>query len=722
MENTSNRKKRTSQKAKNKRKSKIMPYMQKKLLFLFMAIILALIVLIGIMCFIVTNKGDEFSEKAVNQLNYNSTTLTAKKGSIYDRNMMTLAESYRVYVLILDPKLMTANEYILDTTANAISQCFGLDKNQILQEVQENPSSQYLRFGGKTIVTHEQVDAFEELKTQINKDASSASGTDKKKKVQGVWFETEYRRSYPFNQLASKVIGFTTEDTKEGLWGIEKQYNSILSGIDGRELGFLNDESLLERQIIEPTDGNSVVSTIDLNVQKIISEQINKWVEEYGAKAVSVLAMDPNNGDILALATESDYDLNNPRDLTAFYTTEELNAMSEEDKLKALNETVWRNYVVNNTFEPGSTAKILTVAAALEEGVVTPEDTFYCNGVKNVGGYNIKCHNYAIGGCGHITLAEAVANSCNVAFMEIGERLGRSEFARYQEIFNLGQRTGVDLPGEASAAGLLYTEEQLNVTELATNAFGQGYNVTMMQLASAFASTINGGYYYQPRLVKSIVDSSGRIVEEKEPVLVRETVSPSTSEFIRDALRLTVQEGTGGGTKIEGYDIGGKTGTAEKLPRGNGKYVVSIITAAPIDDPKCILYVAIDEPNVENQADSYPAQQLAGWIWRELTGYLGIHSTIEEEPSTEVETVGEEVETTEEVTLSTDDAFLPGDSIIESEAGAQPLETLAGSNGDSSDEELFINPDASTEEIESVGESVTDMSEELSKPVDSNNQ
>ena len=202
--------------------------------------------------------------------------------------MMTLAESYRVYVLILDPKLMTANEYILDTTANAISQCFGLDKNQILQEVQENPSSQYLRFGGKTIVTHEQVDAFEELKTQINKDASSASGTDKKKKVQGVWFETEYRRSYPFNQLASKVIGFTTEDTKEGLWGIEKQYNSILSGIDGRELGFLNDESLLERQIIEPTDGNSVVSTIDLNVQKIISEQINKWVEEYGAKAVSV--------------------------------------------------------------------------------------------------------------------------------------------------------------------------------------------------------------------------------------------------------------------------------------------------------------------------------------------------------------------------------------------------------------------------------------------------
>ena len=476
MENTSNRKKRTSQKAKNKRKSKIMPYMQKKLLFLFMAIILALIVLIGIMCFIVTNKGDEFSEKAVNQLNYNSTTLTAKKGSIYDRNMMTLAESYRVYVLILDPKLMTANEYILDTTANAISQCFGLDKNQILQEVQENPSSQYLRFGGKTIVTHEQVDAFEELKTQINKDASSASGTDKKKKVQGVWFETEYRRSYPFNQLASKVIGFTTEDTKEGLWGIEKQYNSILSGIDGRELGFLNDESLLERQIIEPTDGNSVVSTIDLNVQKIISEQINKWVEEYGAKAVSVLAMDPNNGDILALATESDYDLNNPRDLTAFYTTEELNAMSEEDKLKALNETVWRNYVVNNTFEPGSTAKILTVAAALEEGVVTPEDTFYCNGVKNVGGYNIKCHNYAIGGCGHITLAEAVANSCNLAFMEIGERLGRSEFARYQEIFNLGQRTGVDLPGEASAAGLLYTEEQLNVTELATNAFGQGYN------------------------------------------------------------------------------------------------------------------------------------------------------------------------------------------------------------------------------------------------------
>ena len=689
----------TSQNPRNKakRKSKIMPYMQIKLLFLLMAIVLALAILIGVMVFVVTNKGDEFSKKAVNQLNYSSTTLTAKKGAIYDRNMMTLAESYRVYVLILDPKLITENEYILDTTTSALADCFGLDKNEVMQAVQENPSSQYLRYGGKTVLTHEQVEAFEALEEETNKAASASSGTDAKKKIQGVWFETEYRRSYPYNELASKVIGFTTEDTTDGLWGIEKQYDSVLSGIDGRELGFLNDESLLERQIIEPTDGNSIVSTIDLNIQKIITEQMNLWMEEYGAKAVSVLAMDPNNGDILALATDSDYDLNNPRDLTAFYTEEELASMSEEEQLKALNENIWRNYVVNNTFEPGSTAKILTVAAALEEGVVSIDDMFYCNGVRNVAGYNIKCHNYAIGGCGHINLAEAVANSCNLAFMEIGERLGRTEFSRYQEIFNLGQKTGIDLPGEASAAGLIYSEEQLNVTELATNSFGQGYNVTMIQLASAFASTINGGYYYQPRVVKGIVDSNGRVVEEKDPVLVRETVSSSTSEFIKEALRLTVQEGTGGGTKLEGYDIGGKTGTAEKLPRGNGKYIVSIITAAPINEPKCILYVVIDEPNVENQADSYPAQQLAGWIWKELTAYLGIHSSIEE-PSTEEETTSGEVETTEDGTLSTDDAFLPGDSIIESEAGAQPLETMPGGE---EEEEIFVDPDASTEDIES---------------------
>ena len=630
--------------------------MKYKLAFLFFLMTLALSILVLVMVNIVRKNGDEYSKKVLNQMDYSSSTIVAKRGDILDCNLTPIAESERVYILILDPKVILSNEETKNTTLDAVSEFFGLDRSELEVAVNENATSSYLRYGGKTVLTYDQVQPFEERQTEVNNDK------DQKGKIKGVWFETEYRRIYPYNSLASKVIGFTTVDSSLGLWGIEKQYNEELVGTNGREFGYINDETNLERVTIPAVDGYNVVSTIDLNIQNIINTQMQKWKEEYGAANIAILAMDPNNGEVKAMVTDTDYDLNNPKDLTPFYSDEEIAAMSEEDKVNNLNQ-IWRNFIISNTFEPGSTAKPLTIAAALEEGMIRLSDEFDCNGYLMVGGYKIKCHNYAIGGCGHINLAEALSNSCNVALMEIGAKLGRTQFARYQQLFNLGQKTGIDLPGEASAAGLLYREDQLNVTELATNAFGQGFNSTMIQIAAAFSSVINGGNYYQPHVVKQLVDTDGNVVKEIEPVLVRETVSSTTSEFMKEALHLTVEEGTGGGTKIEGYNIGAKTGTAEKLPRGNGKYIVSIITAAPIEDPELVLYVVIDEPNVENQADSYPAQQLAGWIWPELMPYLGIFP---------------DNDTNETQVEQPDDAFPNGESFLEEEQVSDPIDDLPG--------------------------------------------
>ena len=688
----------TSRMNKNKRKSKSKndkeqkKFLSHKLALLFIAIVLALCALITYMTQIAVTKNDEYNKKSMTQMDYQSSTIIAKSGDIMDRNMTPVALSERVYILILDPKVITettqtsGKEGSMEATIQALVQYFGLDADDLRKTIQENASRSYLRYqtnGSKTVLSDEQVTAFNEAKDAYN-DLSSEErkqNPDDKSIITGVWFETEYRRSYPFNDLESKVIGFTTQDTTQGLWGLELTYNDVLRGTNGRSFGHVNEENTLSRETIPAQDGYSLVTTLDMNMSRIISNVVEEWSEEVGGKSISVLAMNPQNGEILSMYDSTNYNLNDPTDLSMIYTEEQLQSpetipimqdfyttdeqkatlasMTYEEKILNLRQLTWRNFSISNTFEPGSTAKPLTVAAAMEEGTVVPSDSFECTGALQVADNLIKCHNYAIGGCGIINLEGALANSCNVALMEIGEELGRQEFYRYQKLFNLGEKTGIDLPGEAS--GLLFTEDQLNITELATSSFGQGYNSTMIQIASATCSLLNGGYYYKPYVVKQVLDSEGRVVKETEPEIVRETVSEETSDFMKDAFFLTVEEGTGGGTKISGYHIGGKTGTAEKLPRGNGKYLVSIITAVPIEEPELLLYVVIDEPNVENQADSEPAQRLAGRILEQLLPYAGIYSDDDVNP--------EDYDwNTEE--LIQDDQWPSGDSFIDNPEAA----------------------------------------------------
>lgn len=638
--------------------------MYNKLAAIFGIAIMLLSVLGIVMVYKAVTTHEEYSKKALAQLSYQNETIVAKSGDILDSSGKVIAASEKVYILILDPSVLYGTDELhagsFDATIRAMVQCFNLEEVTLREAFEENKTSSYLRFNGKTILSEEQVNAFEAEKERLDnaKEEELKEGEVPTARIRGVWFETEYRRVYPYNELASKVIGYTTEDTAEGLWGLERQYNSELRGTNGRSYGYIGENTDLERSTIPAIDGNTLVTTIDMDMTRIISDNVQEWMEQYGASNLAVLAMNPQNGEILSMVSNTDYDLNYADQIQVadFYTEEQIEkkveevraalekeeeqSMPSEDTIRKtameeLQNSVYRNYMISNTSEPGSTAKLMTIASALDEHVITESDAFECHGSKTVAGRVIRCHNVALGGCSafygkqYFSLKEAISQSCNVALMDIAEKLGRTEFSRYQKTFNLGQKTGIDLPGEASGEGLLYTEEQLNPVELATSSFGQGFNVTMIQLASAFSSLVNGGTYYRPHVVKQIRNAEGGVVKETEPIVVRETISKDTSELIKEAAYMVVESGTGGGTKLQGYHIGGKTGTAEKLPRGNGNYVVSIITAAPIEDPQVVLYVLIDEPNVPNQNDSYPAQQLAGWIWEDLVSYIGIYSDFE---------------------------------------------------------------------------------------------
>ena len=618
-------------------------YMRYKLVWLFLLIALALCILFGKMLYRVVTHHDTDTKKVLEQMDYSSSTIQAQRGEILDCNLIPIAESKPLYILILDPKVMVydANENDdvnnLEPTLDALQSCFGLNKEEVRAAVMEDPTASYLRYGGKLVYTYDEMTAFETYKQEFNSrpaEVDAEGKTKAKPQVTGVWFETEYQRVYPYGDVGSKVIGFTSSDGSTGINGLELQYNDSLTGINGRKYGYLDQNSDLERVTKEAEDGYTIVSTIDINISSIISRKVKEWKEAYGAKAINVLAMDPNTGEVKAMVSDTDYDLNNPKDLSAYTfpqiqeTNEETGEVTFRDMTESEKQnTIWNNFIVNGTFEPGSTAKCFTLAAALEENVVSKTETSYdCFGdVTLSNGVRIKCHNYEKGGCGHIDVAGAFANSCNVAFVAIGQALGREQFARYQEIFNFGQKTGIDLPGEASGAGLLFTVDQLEVTELATSSFGQGFNVSMIQLGAAFCSLINGGNYYRPHVVKKIIDSQGNIAETFDPVLVRQTISRENSDYFKDIMFQVVEDGTAMSARIEGYHLGGKTGTAEKLPRSDEKYIVSLIAAAPIETPKLVLYVTIDEPETEIQADSYPAQELSKWIWEELYPYLGIY-------------------------------------------------------------------------------------------------
>lgn len=630
--------------------------MQEKLAITILVITLALFALVMILYNLIKDKNDDYTQIVLAQQSYDSRVIPYRRGNIVDRNGTYLAISEKVYNLILDPKqIMSDEKNYLEPTISALTSYFGYDGGELRTLIQTNSETAYIRYSRR--LSLDQKDEFEKLIKETNQ---ANYKNDSQARVKGVWFEDEYKRVYPYNSLACNVIGFSTSDGASGTGGIEQFYNSTLIGTNGREYGYLNDDSNLERVIKPAENGDTIVSTIDVNVQNIIEKNIVQFEQELGGKTTAVIAMNPNNGEILGMATNRTYDLNNPRELSG-YTDAELTALGEKeamDDYKRKNNgstiaqeqiyehyskeevtslgqqvawnQIWRNYCVSDTYEPGSPSKVFTVAAAMEEGLINANSTYVCDGFQEVGGWKIKCSNKY--GHGLLTLEQTLMVSCNDAMMQIAAQTGRDRFSKYQHIFGFGSRTGIDLPGEAVTDGLIYHAQDMGPADLATNSFGQNFNCTMVQMAAAFCSVINGGSYYEPHVVKQVLNEQGAVVKKVEPKLVRETVSESTSDFIRKSLDKTVNDkkGTGGAAKVVGYEVGGKTGTAEKYPREEKNYLVSFAGFAPADDPQIFLYVVVDTPNLPpgpQQAHSSFASDLFQKIMTQMLPYLNVFPT-----------------------------------------------------------------------------------------------
>ncbi|MBE5938775.1 MAG: penicillin-binding protein 2 [Lachnospiraceae bacterium] len=593
-----------------RRKARLTRYMNIKLIVFFLLVVAMLIFLSYRIFMIVYSSGDKYTKQVLNQQQYSSTTIPYKRGDIVDRNGVVLATSIKVYNLILDPKIILSEDgKYYDATIDALCSVFGYSEGELIEYINDRATKSY--------AIKEKNLEYQDIKPFLD----IQNDTKNYPYVKGVWFEEQYMRKYPFSTLASNVIGFTGYGNV-GNWGIEGSYSDILNGTNGRKYGYVDENNNMESVIKEAVDGNTVVSTIDFNVQTIVEKYIAQWKEQYTPENIGVVIVDPNTNEVIAMSGDVSYDLNNPRDLTGLYTEEEIEAMTDEETLAALN-AMWRNYCISDTYEPGSTFKPFTVLSALEEKIVSTEDTFSCDGKEIIGEWTIKCHKNE--GHGKLTLAETVALSCNDAMMYITDKMGTKMFAEYQSRFNFGKLTGIDLPGEESCVNLIYSAENMGASTLATNSFGQNFNVTMIQMISAFASAINGGYYYEPHVVTEILNPAGGVSETIGTTLVKRTTTEANSEIIRQACYMCVESGSGRSARIDGYKIGGKTGTAQKLPREDEKYLVSFMgfVSNSSDEPQLLGYVVVDNPVMETVSSS-AASKLWKAIMEEVLPYMNI--------------------------------------------------------------------------------------------------
>lgn len=577
-------------------------------LLVFGAIVLIAGILLGRVVYLNLDKGVEYEKKVLAQESYVGREINYRRGDIVDRNNNKLATSKKVYDLVLDPNVLLSNNDYMTATAKALKDIFGITRDELDEALEGRATQRYYLMKEYKGLTKEDVEAFEKKK-------------EKQKNIKGVSFDERYERYYPYSEAASKVIGFCSTDNN-GVWGLENQYNSELSGVNGRKYGYFNSDLELVENVKEPTDGNTVVSTIDINVQGILERHMKEFQEETGSKNMGCIIMNPQNGEIYAMSSYPEYDLNNPRDLTPLYSEKKIKKMTEEKISEALNK-MWRNFCISDAYEPGSTFKPITIAAGLDEGVTDANRRYTCDGYQKVGDRKIKCVAYSRGGHGSEDLCHALMDSCNDVLMQIGEDLGRDKFLGYVDDFGFGKRTGIDLPGEA--LGGVFTRDTMHSVELATSSFGQSQTVTMIQLAAAFSAVINGGNYYEPHVMKEIQSTSGAVVSSNNNLLLRRVITESTSKKLRKYLVKTVEEGTASPAKVSGYTIGGKTGTAEKYPRGKGNYLVSFAGFVMEEEPEVMIYTVIDEPNVKDQAHSIFATQFSGEVLKEVLPLLGMY-------------------------------------------------------------------------------------------------
>ena len=570
---------------------------RRKIMIIFVAVLLLMVFLMGRLVYLMIFCSEYYGVRAEN-LHERERNIKAARGNIYDRNGVVLAENKTVCTISVIHSQIEDPEKVIAVLTKEL----GMSEETVRKRV-------------------EKVSSIERIKTNVEKETGDAI---RAYELAGVKIDEDYKRYYPYNELASKVIGFTGGDN-QGIIGIEVKYDEYLEGINGKILT-LTDARGVEiknagERRSEPVEGDDLYLSLDYNIQMYAAQAAVKVREEKQADSVSILVMNPQNGEILAMVNEPEFNLNEPFALNTEIDTE----LSEEEKQNALNK-MWRNQCINDTYEPGSTFKIITASAALEEGKVSLSDQFNCPGYKIVEDRRIRCHK--VGGHGAEDFTHGIMNSCNPVFIEIGLRIGSVRFCDCFEQFGLLSRTNIDLPGEAST--IMHKRENIGQVELATMSFGQSFQITPIQLATTVSSIINGGNRVTPHFGVETKNAEGEVThtfvyEQKEHI-----VSEETSTTMRYLLEKVVSEGSGKNAALEGFSIGGKTATSQTLPRSEKRYISSFLGFAPADDPQVLALIIINNPQ-----GVYYGGTIAAPVCRDLFSNILPYLGIEQAPVTE---------------------------------------------------------------------------------------
>lgn len=566
-------------------------YNKKKILVVFLGAALILCALIGRLVWLMIFDAEYYQELA-QDLHEREREIKAARGEIVDRNGVVLAANRTVCTISVIHSQIEDPEKAIEVLCAEL----GLEESEVREKV-------------------EKVSSMEKIKTNVDKETGDRI---REYDLAGVKVDEDYKRYYPFDDLASRVLGFTGGDN-QGIIGLEVKYEDYLKGTNGTILTVTDARGVeldtVAEDRIEPVAGETLQVSLDYNIQAYCQQAAENVLEEKQAEAVSILLMDPRNGEIYAMVNVPEFNLNDPYELN---TGVDVDSLSDEELQEQLNQ-MWRNRCINDTYEPGSTFKIITASACLEEGVVSLDDTFVCPGYRIVEDRKIRCHK--AGGHGQETFVQGIQNSCNPVFMDIGLRLGSDRFYDYFEKFGLLKLTNVDLPGEAGT--IMHRKEDIGTVELATMTFGQSFQVTPVQMAVTVSSIINGGIRVTPHVGTSVLDENGNMIEEFEYEVEKDIVSEKTSETMRMLLESVVSEGSGKNAYIEGYSIGGKTATSQTLPRSANKYISSFIGFAPADDPQILGIVIIHDPQGVYYGGTIAAPVLRD-IYDNVLPYLGI--------------------------------------------------------------------------------------------------
>lgn len=591
------------------------------ILFAFCAVFFALVIRIGWVQFV---DGSFLQQKAVEQQTKDK-VISSKRGTIYDRNMKALAQSASVDTVCATPREIAEGKNT-DKVASDLAEILDMTKEDVLKIITKKSS-------------------YEIIKRKIEPEQSAKI---RELNYKGIYLTEDSKRYYPYGNFAAHVIGFVGSDN-QGLNGIEMVYDKYLKGEPGRIITAKNalgsDMPYKYEKYINAQNGVNVVLTIDEVIQHFAEKELEAAVEKYNVKnGAACIVMNAKTGEILAMATKPDYDLNSPFTLNNQADIDTMNSLSGEEKTKFFNEAcnkMWRNKAVCDTYEPGSTFKTFVTAMAIEENVVKDNDTFNCPGYHKVGKHTIRCHKTS--GHGLETFVQGVRNSCNPVFMMVGARVGNANFKKYFNRFGFSETTGFELPGEAK--GVFFSDERFNETELATSSFGQGFNITPLQLVTALTAITNDGKMVRPRIVKELVDDTGKVVKSFEPEIIRDVISADTAKKVREILEGVVSEGTAKNAYIRGMRVAGKTGTSEKIPRGSRKYIASFLGFAPANNPEIIGLVVLDEPPADGL---YMGGQIAAPTFQKIFDatlrYLNIDPQYTAEELTQAETTVPNVE------------------------------------------------------------------------------